>query len=82
MFADYGGKRILFRAYYDFGTTNQLEAKDVTFDIMQDKSMATDPVIWKNLKSGSDESNKVYEKLYIANPKGADKNFTVVIIEV
>ena len=70
-------------AYYDYGTENQKEATDITFDIKENKT-GTDPTLLKGIKSGTtDSSGQITgrKKVYIANPSGAEKEFTVTVTQ-
>ncbi|RGP45266.1 hypothetical protein BTW32_26120 [Bacillus thuringiensis] len=52
----------------------------ISFRVMYDKSGDTDPTIWSNVRNGSIvtvPSGASSGKLYIANPNGANSNFTV-----
>lgn len=52
----------------------------VIFDVMKDKSVLKDPVIFSNLRDGSVTSVKKERPLYIANPKGTcGKPFSVTV---
>ena len=70
---------LFFRAYYDYGTDAQSEAKDVMFDIWIDEPMRRDPVYLRDICSGHAAPVMRCPDLYIANPRGAQKEFTVVI---
>ncbi len=53
-------------------------ASGLTFDLMQDKSSASDPVIASGLKNGSSLKLDTGKAYYIANPKNSDNQpFTV-----
>lgn len=69
---------LIIRAYYDYGTTDQREAKDVSFDIKVDKT-GTDSTWKENIKSGYCCNNTNDRNLYIANPVNAKQDFMVVI---
>lgn len=69
---------LYIRAFYDYGTGGQREAKDVTFAINCDKT-GHDTTYAKNVKSGDCYKNTDNRNLYIADPDGAQKEFTVVI---
>ena len=52
----------------------------ISFRVMYDKSADTDPTIWSNVRNGSIvtvPSGASSGNLYIANPNGANSNFTV-----
>ncbi|MCR9163827.1 MAG: DeoR family transcriptional regulator [bacterium] len=49
----------------------------VSFNVMKDKSVAVDPVVFKSVKNGTVTKNSDDRNLYIANPKGASEAFTV-----
>lgn len=68
---------MFFRAYYDYGTDKQMEAEDVMFDIWIDEQLK-DPVYLRDITSGYASSNTKHKQLYIANPRHAQKEFTVV----
>lgn len=77
--AEFGrNAEMFFRAYYDFGTDEQLEAEDVMFDIWIDEPMLKDPVYVRDITTGHAATNTRHPQLYIANPRGAKKEFTVV----
>lgn len=61
------------------GTAN---AGSITFDVMIDKSAAHDPTPFSGLHDGSVTNWNDSRSLYIANPKGADGNFTVEAYDV
>ncbi len=69
---------LYFRVYYDYGTEQQLEAEDVMFDIWIDEPARKDPVYLRDITSGHAAVNMKETQLYIANPRGAQKEFTVV----
>ena len=69
---------LLFRAYYDYGTPAQREADDVLFDIWIDEPMRRDPVYLRDIRSGHAAPVLRSDRLYIANPRGAQQAFTVV----
>lgn len=51
----------------------------ITFDVMQDVSFHSDPVIHPSLTNGSVTSNDQSRSLYIANPRNATSNFLVTV---
>ncbi len=52
----------------------------INFDVMQDKPIGNDPVIYRNLKYGCVTEIKEFRGLYIANPRCSDgKIFTVTV---
>lgn len=65
-------------AYYDYGEATQTVAEGVTFDIKVDKS-GSDPTFVSGVGHGIFVQNTSHRNLYIANPVGAEKEFTVVI---
>lgn len=69
---------LLFRAYYDYGTPAQREAEDVMFDIWIDEPMRHNPVYLRDICSKHAAPTMKCDRLYIANPRGAQKEFTVV----
>ena len=69
---------LFFRAYYDYGTAQQTEATEVMFDIWYDEPMRRDPVYLRDIRSGFAAENTAHPALFIANPRGAKKEFTVV----
>ncbi len=77
------GKKVIIKAYYDFGKGTQKFADKVTFDIKEDKPVLSDPTLLKNVGNGTTDSSKITGKknVYIANPTGAEDSFTVVITE-
>ncbi len=54
----------------------------IHFDVMQDVSGGTDPVIYTNVFDGNRETVVRERSLYIANPEGADADFTVEVYQV
>lgn len=50
---------------------------NVSFNVMQDRSSAKDPVKLENVSNGSKTRNPDQRSLYIANPRGASDSFTV-----
>ena len=71
-----GAKRFIFKVI------NNPNADRISFDVMEDKSGATDPTIWKDEYSGNSVPVERKRDLYIANPKGAgDQDFTVEVYE-
>lgn len=77
-------KRVIIRAYYDYGQPNQKEAGDLVFDIKVDKS-GLDTTWQKQISSGRETKNTGNRNLYIANPKrtgGSDHSFNVFTVEV
>ena len=70
---------LFFRAYYDYGTAAQREAEDVMFDIWIDEPMRRDPVYLRDIRSGHAAPGMRCDRLYLANPRGAQKDFTVVV---
>jgi hypothetical protein len=59
------------------GTTNN---DAVFFNVMEDKTAASDPVIYHGVSNGYRSNNvKQYGDLYIANPTGASNAFEVVV---
>lgn len=54
----------------------------ITFDVMKDVSGGTDPTIWSGVRNGSQTSYSSYRSVYIANPSGASKSFTVLAYAV
>lgn len=74
--------KIVFNVYYDYGTKEQQHAKGITFDIMENKPVKKDPVLLSGIQDGTvDIDKKINGKtdIYIANPVGALKEFTVVL---
>lgn len=51
----------------------------ITYDVMQDVSGGTDPVIHHGLTNGSVTSNNQSRSLYIANPRNASSDFLVSV---
>ena len=56
--------------------------ESIHFDVMQDVSGGTDPVIYTDVYDGNRESVVRQRSLYIANPAGADSDFTVEVYQV
>jgi len=54
----------------------------IRFDVKEDKSEGKDPVIYTDVYSGNREPVVRERSLYIANPEGADADFTVEVYEV
>lgn len=76
---EFGKKaEMFFRVYYDYGTEKQIEAEDVMFDIWIDEPMLKDPVFVRDITTGHATTNTKNRDLYIANPRKAQKEFTVV----
>ncbi|MBG9832112.1 MULTISPECIES: hypothetical protein [Bacillus cereus group] len=50
----------------------------ITFDIMRDKK-GTDPVLYENVHDGRILPDVSFENCYVANPKGANSEFTVTM---
>ena len=67
--------------FFIIKVTNNPNADDVNFDVMEDKSGATDPTIWRGMYSGNKVAVERKRDLYIANPKNAKENFTVEFYE-
>lgn len=51
----------------------------VVYDIMEDKSLAPDPTIYKDVTNGTIVEKVSSRSLYVANPKHASGNFVVFI---
>ncbi len=71
------------------GTTRLLwlitgfNGKVVAFDIMEDKSLGFDPVVFDNLTDGSTTEFHSSRSLYVASPRGGgDQSFTVTVYAV
>jgi hypothetical protein len=59
------------------GTTNN---DAVFFNVMEDKTAASDPTIYSGVSNGYRSNNvKKYGNLYIANPEGASNEFEVIV---
>jgi 1-phosphatidylinositol phosphodiesterase len=69
---------LTFRAYYDYGTPKQSEAKGIEFDVKVDKT-GYDPTYLNRIHSGHVADNTRDRNLYIANPSNADSSFTVEV---
>lgn len=54
----------------------------ISFDVMEDKSGGTDPIIWRGMYSGNRVAVERIRNLYIANPVNAKEDFTVEFYEV
>ncbi len=55
-------------------------SQTVSFDIMENKSLGFDPVLFDNLTDGSATSFHSSRSLYVANPRGATgQTFTVTV---
>lgn len=65
-------------AYYRYGKPDVEEAKELSFDIKVDKT-GHDTVFFPGVRSGDTHKNTDDRSLYIANPRGAREQFTVVI---
>jgi hypothetical protein len=48
--------------------TGNVNVNTIIFDVMEDKSMASDPTIVKGAKNGTSFPYKGYTDLYLANP--------------
>ena len=66
--------------YVSFEVVDNPNSSFIHFDVMEDKTLRVDPIIYENAYSGF-ESNIVtpYRSLYIANPQSATQEFTVNI---
>lgn len=51
----------------------------ISFNVMEDKSAATDPTHFSGVLSGNRTSVISKRSLYIANPKNATSEFTVIV---
>ncbi|AHN22022.1 DeoR family transcriptional regulator [Lysinibacillus sphaericus] len=58
------------------------DSNAIKFNVMQDKSAATDPVIFKGILSGNRTDAKSIRSLYIADPSGATSSFVVHVYAV
>ncbi|KOY83473.1 DeoR family transcriptional regulator [Lysinibacillus macroides] len=54
----------------------------ISFNVMQDKSAATDPVIFKDVLNGNRTAVKSIRSLYIADPSGASSSFIVHVYAI
>ena len=54
----------------------------IHFDVKEDKSGGKDPVIYTDVYSGNREPVVRERTLYIADPEGADTDFTVEVYQV
>jgi len=70
--------RLSFMVFYDYGTANQRSDSKISFDIKVDKT-GKDPTFLRGVRSGFLQPNTHHRSLYIANPKNAEKSFTVLI---
>lgn len=52
------------------------------FNVMRDVSGGTDPVIWRDIYNGNTTGVNTHRAFYIANPSGADANFTVSVYAI
>jgi hypothetical protein len=60
--------------------TDNSNGSQITFDVMEDKSLWPDPTIWSGLRNGSVTSLKTSRSFYIANPANTGGNtFSVQI---
>jgi hypothetical protein len=53
---------------------------NVKFDVMEDKSVQSDPVIFRQLTNGSTTDVKKARRLYIANPSGSNGGSFLVTV--
>ncbi|WNY27182.1 hypothetical protein [Methanolapillus ohkumae] len=67
---------IKIKVFYDYEKPNPVEATGVTFDIKIDK-LGPDGTWIPEAKTGASEKNTSHRNLYIANPKNAERKFTV-----
>lgn len=54
----------------------------IKFNVMQDKSAASDPVIFKDVLNGNRTEVKSIRSLYIADPSGASSSFVVHVYAI
>lgn len=60
--------------------TDNSNAGQIVFDVMEDKSLWPDPTIWKGLHNGSVTDLQTSRSFYIANPANTGGNtFTVQV---
>lgn len=69
--------------YFQFEVAEAPDNDAVFFNVMQDKTAATDPVIYFNEGNGN-RTNIITksDSLYISNPSGASTNFEVKIYAI
>lgn len=59
---------------------SNISPKDIKFNVMQDKSFASDPTIWSGLSNDSETGYSSSRSYYISNPSGSGANgFKVVV---
>ncbi|WP_242319071.1 phosphatidylinositol-specific phospholipase C [Bacillus cereus group sp. BfR-BA-01349] len=62
--------------------TGNERPSNISFNVMIDVSLGTDPVRWRQLSDQSRTEAYQHSKYYIANPSGAEKKFTVKIYAI
>lgn len=77
-----GNCKVKIMVYYNYGTPQQSEAPTISFDIKEDRSGLSDPIVQSGAKSGGEYDISQRANLYIADPKNATNRFTVVMKEV
>ena len=58
---------------------------NISFDVMEDRSLSSDPITFSNIKNGSltdFPSESAANGLYIANPKNASSEFTITATSI
>lgn len=66
--------------YLSFEVTGTTNNDAVFFNVMEDKTAASDPTIYHNVSNGYRTNNvQKYSSLYIANPEGASNEFEVIV---
>ncbi len=75
---------VVAKVYYDYGSNKQVEvpAGEITFDIKRDENSAIDDTIYAGATNGTliSYSGICDMDLYIANPKGAKRDFYVKFV--
>lgn len=54
----------------------------ISFDVMQDIHWDTDPTIWSGVRTNQQTNYQSHRSVYIANPSGAESNFTVLVYAI
>lgn len=65
-----------------FWEINSPQADKIRFRVMQDKSSASDPVIWQKITHNSITDYQGFRRIYVANPENATENFTVTLYAI
>ncbi|MBD1864717.1 MULTISPECIES: DeoR family transcriptional regulator [Trichocoleus] len=61
---------------------NGVPNRNIRFSLKEDRSVATDPVIYIGVRHGSITRSILVRSIYIADPTGARGNFQVAVYEI